>query len=258
MKLVFGLIKILFLLMLPFAEASAHGYRQSATLSAEYVGGNALLVAKGQLISLEDFSRPGISDMLSMSVGIQSRETRPLYFGLCLLKSLVPDMSPHKSELLDYKSNYGYYKTSINLLGFHYGWSKDMLAVETKADPEMRYKGVPTYESLYPSSLRPYFYVGAVVEYFDFEREKARNQKWYISPTVSTGVAAFVHRYNAITMLRCGINHSSFISEIGIKTGLYSGSLFKIFYHCDYYYSLKSSRDNTFIQSAGIGYRFDL
>lgn len=160
-------------------------------------------------------------------------------------------------EILNWKQNYGDYKTSLKILSWSYPF--DIMLYENK-ECECGYDSVRhlNWDSFYepPPKISLLLRAGISSEYAKLE-SLPDNQKWYVGPTVSTGIAAWFSDFSAIAHVKFGLMKAETTTEIVTWLGRRNNFDLRLFYNAEYFYPYGSSR-RKYLQSAGLkmGYTF--
>ena len=231
------------------------------TGSCEYVDNTVLPSVKFAFSDPFFKSHPSLVDFTSISLGCPANKSKNLFYSVNFLKmiSTFEEAEPKffsEIEILNWKQNYGDYKTSLKILSFAYRFDAMIYA---KSEGGGGYDSINNL--LYDSWIEPphilfLLRAGISSEYAKLE-SLPDNQKWYVGPTVSTGIAAWFSDFSAIAHVKFGLMKAETTTEIVTWLGRRNNFDLRLFYNAEYFYPYGSSR-RKYLQSAGLkmGYTF--
>lgn len=224
------------------------------TAASEYIDKGVLSSVKFAFDDWHSTMTPTIYDCASIALGYQTNKPKDLFYSVNLIKNISTFDDVEKKhltevELLNWKQNYGDYKTSLKIFSMAYGLDMSLYDQSVCGGGYDEKTGVwDSWDS--PPHIRLLLRAGFSSEYSSL-KSLPDNQKWYFSPTIATGVTAWFSDFSAIVRVQVGLMKAESTNEIVTWLGKKKDIDLRLFYNSEYFYPQGSSR-NKYLQSAGI------
>lgn len=225
------------------------------TAASEYIDKGVLSSVKFSFDDPHIIGAPSLVDCASIAIGFQGNKPKDLFYSVNVLKALAAFESREGKvfsdvELLNWKQNYGDYKTSLKILAVAYGFDFMIYAKSVCESGYDEKTGMYWDSGNSPPHIKFLLRAGFSSEYSSL-KSLPDNQKWYFSPTIATGVTAWFSDFSAIVRVQVGLMKAESTNEIVTWLGRKKDIDLRLFYNSEYFYPQGSSR-NKYLQSAGI------